>query len=440
MNRHLPMLLIATLSMGGCHRTEAPSKAARSSAPIRSSKEVKPLVISVSPDPPSRPVVIRRRDGGANAQTVPETKRLGGQNRTMHYAGQKPEQDLVPPASVSELESAEHKTLSLQAKGEGLKGSGGRVSEVTSQEAATPMRKPKTDRSASAKPQIEPARDVSKPWERPLEIPPSARGSKTSNKKGAGSLKDSPARPLETVSSANPPKTQIERQEQPVLAVNPPALDSGPAVISSAEPASISSSPVPSSPVQSGPSSADSKAGRAAFDQKPAEEGQKAEQKLEEKNTPAPILKDSKPQVEIVSETVPVTEKVADQTQQSLNPGQPQAAPIAGAADAQVANAQTDVNQVSKPAAKVVAGAPKKLSEVERREEIRKQATESYRSGQQLIRESRNTEAMQAFKQSVKLMPGSADAWLRIAFLLEREGNLEEARRAFREAKKLWSF
>jgi Tfp pilus assembly protein PilF len=47
---------------------------------------------------------------------------------------------------------------------------------------------------------------------------------------------------------------------------------------------------------------------------------------------------------------------------------------------------------------------------------------------------------MQAFKQSVKLMPGSADAWLRIAFLLEREGNLEEARRAFREAKKLWSF
>jgi Tfp pilus assembly protein PilF len=47
---------------------------------------------------------------------------------------------------------------------------------------------------------------------------------------------------------------------------------------------------------------------------------------------------------------------------------------------------------------------------------------------------------MQAFKQAVKLMPGSADAWLRIAFLLEREGNLEEARRAFREAKKLWSF
>ena len=435
MNRHLPMLLIATLSMGGCHRTEAPSKAARSSAPIRSSKEVKPLVISVSPDPPSRPVVIRRRDGGANAQTFPETKRPGGQNRTMHYAGQKLEQDLVPPASVSELESAEHKTLSLQGKEEGSKGAGGRVSAVASHEGATPMRKPTTDRSASAKPQIDPVRNVSKPWERPLEVPSSARGSKTSSTKGAGSSKDSPERPIETLPPATPLKSRTERQEQPTLAVNPPALDSGPAVISSAEPAPISSSPVPG-----GTNATDSSADRIAADQKPLPEGQKGEQNLEEKNKPSPGLKSSKSPVEVVSGAPKEAANVTDQPQESLNSGQPQAAAIAGAADSQVVNGQIEVNQVSKPASKVLAGAPKKLSEAERREEIRKQATESYRSGQQLIRESRNTEAMQAFKQSVKLMPGSADAWLRIAFLLEREGNLEEARRAFREAKKLWSF
>jgi TolA-binding protein len=352
----------------------------------------------------------------------------------MHHAGEKPEQDLVPPASVSELESAEHKTLSLQAKGEGLKGSGGRVSEVTSQEAATPMRKPKTDRSASAKPQIDPVRNVSKPWERPLEVPSSARG-KTSNTKGAGSSKDSPERPIETLPPATPSKSRTESQEQPILAVNPPALDSGPAVISSAEPAPISSSPVPG-----GTNATDSSADRIAADQKPLPEGQKGEQNLEEKNKPSPGLKSSKSPVELVSGAPREAANVTDQPQESLNSGQPQAAAIAGAADSQVVNGQIEVNQVSKPASKVLAGAPKKLSEAERREEIRKQATESYRSGQQLIRESRNTEAMQAFKQSVKLMPGSADAWLRIAFLLEREGNLEEARRAFREAKKLWSF
>jgi Tfp pilus assembly protein PilF len=47
---------------------------------------------------------------------------------------------------------------------------------------------------------------------------------------------------------------------------------------------------------------------------------------------------------------------------------------------------------------------------------------------------------MQALKQTVKLAPESADAWLRIAYLLEREGKLDEARRAFKEAKKFWSF
>ncbi len=435
MNRHLPMLLVATLGMGGCHRTEPASKGARSGAPMRSHKEVKPLVISVSPDSPSKPVVIRRRDGGGNAQIVPETKLASDQHRTGHHTGQNPTQDSVPSSSVSESETAERKAPSSQGKYEGSKGLGGRVSSVASPEAATPMRKPTTDRSASAKPQIDPARGVSKPWERPLEMPSSARGSKTLNTKGAGSPKAPIERPMETLSPAPPLKGRSERQEPSVLAVNPSALDSGTAVISSAEPASVSPSAVPG-----GANAADSRAGRDAVDQKPPEGGQKEDQKLEEKNTPAPALENSKSPDEIVSGASKEAAKVGDQPHESVNSGQPQAAPIAVVADPQVANAQTDVNQVGKPATKIPAGAPKKLSEAERREEIRKQATESYRSGQQLIRESRNTEAMQAFKQSLKLMPGSADAWLRIAFLLEREGNLEEARRAFREAKKLWSF
>lgn len=439
MNRHLPMLLVATLSVGGCHRTEPASKATRSSAPIRSNKEVKPLVISVSPDPPLKPVVIRRRDGGANAQIVPEAKLPSNQHRASHHAGQKagqkPNQDSAPSSPVSESETAERKAPSSQSKEEVSKVVGGRVSSVTSPKAAIPMRKPTGDRSASAKPPIEPARDTSKPWERPLDMPSSARGSKTSNTKGAGSAKASIERPMEILSPATPLKSRSESQDQPVLAVNPSALDSGTAVISSAEPASISPSPVPG-----GANAADLRVDRDAVDQKPPEGGQKGDQKLEEKNTPAPALKTLKGSGEIVSGASKEPEKQVDQPQQSVNSGQPQTAPIALAADSQVANAKTEVDQVGKPATKIPVGAPKKLSEAERREEIRKQATESYRSGQQLIRESRNTEAMQAFKQSVKLMPGSADAWLRIAFLLEREGNLEEARRAFREAKKLWSF
>ncbi len=435
MNRHLPVLIVATLSMGGCHRTEPPSKAARSSAPMRPSKEVKPLVISVPSEPPSKPVVIRRRDEGASAQIVPEAKFPSDRYPNIHQAGQKPKPDSVPSSSVSGSETAEPKALSFQGKVEGSKGLGDGVSSATSPEVVTPIRKPATDRSASAKPQIGTARNVSKPWERPLEMPSSAKGLKTSNTSGGGSSKDSLERPMATLSPATPLNSRGEGQEQPLLAVSPTAVNSGTAVISSAEPAPISSAPVPGGTI-----AANLRADRDAVNRKPPEEGPKGEQKLGEKNAPAPAPKSPESPSEVASGTSTEAAKVADQAQESLNSGQAQAAPIASAADSQVANPQTDVNQVGKPATKALSGAPRKLSEADRKEEIRKQATESYRSGQQLIRESRNTEAMQAFKQSVKLMPGSADAWLRIAFLLEREGNLEEARRAFREAKKLWSF
>jgi Flp pilus assembly protein TadD len=99
-----------------------------------------------------------------------------------------------------------------------------------------------------------------------------------------------------------------------------------------------------------------------------------------------------------------------------------------------------EVQKDSNDAQQITAVVPKKPSDADRKEAVRKQAIDSFHSGQQLIRESRNAEAMQALKQAVKLAPESADAWLRIAFLLEREGKLEEARRAFKEAKRFWSF
>jgi hypothetical protein len=106
----------------------------------------------------------------------------------------------------------------------------------------------------------------------------------------------------------------------------------------------------------------------------------------------------------------------------------------------EVAKESVEVAKESVESQKVTIVAPKKLSDAERKEAVRKQANDSYQSGQQLIRESRNAEAMQALKQTVKLAPESADAWLRIAYILEREGKLDEARRAFKEAKKFWSF
>ena len=53
---------------------------------------------------------------------------------------------------------------------------------------------------------------------------------------------------------------------------------------------------------------------------------------------------------------------------------------------------------------------------------------------------SRDADAIKAFRQTVKLSPDSADAWLRLAYLCEKEGKTEEAMRAFKEAKRLWSF
>jgi hypothetical protein len=120
----------------------------------------------------------------------------------------------------------------------------------------------------------------------------------------------------------------------------------------------------------------------------------------------------------------------------SLSPGESESS----AGTVATIKPSNEVQKDSNDAQQITAVVSKKPSDADRKEAVRKQAIDSFHSGQQLIRESRNAEAMQALKQAVKLAPESADAWLRIAFLLEREGKLEEARRAFKEAKRFWSF
>jgi Tfp pilus assembly protein PilF len=82
----------------------------------------------------------------------------------------------------------------------------------------------------------------------------------------------------------------------------------------------------------------------------------------------------------------------------------------------------------------------KKQADAQKKEEVQRAAEQSYEAGLQFIRESRDADAIKAFRQAVKLAPDSADAWLRLAYLCEKEGKTEEALRAFKEAKRLWSF
>lgn len=447
MNRHLPMLFVATLSMGGCHRTEPASKATGGGVPIRSTKEVKPIVISVSPDPPATPVFIRKRGAETSLPNAPLARISSEQSRASHSAEQKPKQYAVPSTSLSQPEGAGRKVFSSQVKGKGDEGKGdegkgdgqktgsGSSRPVASTDSAIPMQKATTGRFGSSKSPIPPVREGRRPWERPLQSPASASGLKASNAKEAGSSKAIVQKPSEVLPPAVQWKSSDKKEGETVQVLNTSSLASGTSVVTSLAPVSVSPSPV-----QGGSKADDPAADGDKVAQKPLEGGQKEEQKLGEKSAPLVAEKEAKTASKTGAEGAPALEKREDQPQQPVTSVESQAAPISLAAGPQVANSQNDGEQAGKPAAKIPAASPKKLSEVDRREEIRRQATESFRSGQQLIRESRNAEAMQAFKQSVKLMPGSADAWLRIAFLLEREGNLEEARRAFREAKKLWSF
>jgi Flp pilus assembly protein TadD len=82
--------------------------------------------------------------------------------------------------------------------------------------------------------------------------------------------------------------------------------------------------------------------------------------------------------------------------------------------------------------------AKKKRLAALRRAKARKQAAASLEAGRQLLRDSLDESALKAFREAVRLNSRSAEAWLGIAYVCERSGNVKDAIVAFKEAKKLW--
>jgi Flp pilus assembly protein TadD len=120
---------------------------------------------------------------------------------------------------------------------------------------------------------------------------------------------------------------------------------------------------------------------------------------------------------------------------------EPPAAPVTAKGGASPkAGAPTGAGAKAAAQPKLSVAEKKKLADAQKREEVQRAAEQSYEAGLQFIRESRDADAIKAFRQTVKLSPDSADAWLRLAYLCEKEGKTEEAMRAFKEAKRLWSF
>ena len=73
-----------------------------------------------------------------------------------------------------------------------------------------------------------------------------------------------------------------------------------------------------------------------------------------------------------------------------------------------------------------------------RRSEAKILAEASLEAGRQLLREEQHESALKAFREAVRLNSNSAEAWMGIAFVSERNGNMKTAVEAFKEAKKLW--
>ena len=73
-----------------------------------------------------------------------------------------------------------------------------------------------------------------------------------------------------------------------------------------------------------------------------------------------------------------------------------------------------------------------------RRSEAKVLAEASLEAGRQLLREEQHESALKAFREAVRLNSNSAEAWMGIAFVSERNGNMKTAVEAFKEAKKLW--
>ncbi|MEI7773362.1 MAG: hypothetical protein WCK17_01170 [Verrucomicrobiota bacterium] len=73
-----------------------------------------------------------------------------------------------------------------------------------------------------------------------------------------------------------------------------------------------------------------------------------------------------------------------------------------------------------------------------RRARSRSLASASLEAGRQMLRDSLDESALKAFREAVRLNSRSAEAWLGIAYVCERSGNVKDAIVAFKEAKKLW--
>jgi Tfp pilus assembly protein PilF len=83
--------------------------------------------------------------------------------------------------------------------------------------------------------------------------------------------------------------------------------------------------------------------------------------------------------------------------------------------------------------------ARKRKAQAQRAERRRKMAAEALERGRERLRAEQQDQALEAFEEAVKLDQGSADAWIRIAYVCELEGDMEKAAAAFREAKRLWA-
>jgi len=81
----------------------------------------------------------------------------------------------------------------------------------------------------------------------------------------------------------------------------------------------------------------------------------------------------------------------------------------------------------------------RKKAEMERSVKVRQQAKDAVERGRERLRDEQNGEALVAFQEAVRLDHQSVDAWIRIAYVYEQEGDMARASEAFREVKRLWA-
>lgn len=443
MTRHLSMLIVATLFVGGCHRNKPASKAARATNPVRSSspKEVKPAVISITPVPFSKPVL------------VPPLKkeRLMA---TQDSSGSVPKAQSTPVASggLSVKRSEEtklHQPLTLSAPVSKT----GHVDGVEARESGKESPQSLADATAEAR----------MPWERPLYEPSSAKGKKVKSDE-AVKFQGEKAKQVSAVEARSKAREIKLLVPTPTDKSSAPESETAHKVLSDTETPAVAAQeiaqtgPIVAETTASQPEDTVSGSSKDASREVSAEVPKLAPKKSSRSQAPRnsaaspAVMESTKAEETPVVAAAAVFPKPLEPTRAAAAPAQfsPASSIVASSSSVSESDSSAGTFGATKPsvevakdsmeAQKIAAVVPKKLSEVERKEAVRKQANDSYHSGQQLIRESRNTEAMQALKQTVKLAPESADAWLRIAYLLEREGKLDEARRAFKEAKKFWAF